>query len=130
MFDERHSTEGQPDRRRLQFSIRSLFVLTFVVALFCSAATTFSGASRLLAIMVLAWATAGAIFWRLHAAKEVLLTHGSGPLLGAIFCGLVIWSENFWCDAMATCPGVLAIYLFATTAVSVAYAMLCWLRRR
>ena len=77
-------------RQPFQFTIRTLLVLTLVVAMFCSAAETFQGTSRLLAFAILAWAVAGPILWKIGATRDAVLVHLGAPILYAV----AIWSDR------------------------------------
>ena len=77
-------------RKPFQFTLRTLFLVTLVVALFCSAAATFDGIALLLAIAAIAWAVIGAVYWKMRAALAVVFAHLCGPAYAAI----VVWAVS------------------------------------
>jgi hypothetical protein len=115
------------DRRRLQFTLRSLFLLTFVVALFCSAAVTFEGMVRLFAFAVLVWAIIGAAYWRTSAGWLAVSAHVCGPIVGAILWAVSAWRHSAWVHAWET---LLGVGFLAGAIVSIAVACVGPFRRR
>ena len=87
--DSRNDTQkndggnGSSAREPFQFTLRTLFLVTLVVALFCSAAATFEGMARFLAVAAIAWAVVGAIYWKMRAAPAVVFAHICGPVYAA-----------------------------------------------
>ena len=81
-------------RRPFQFTLRTLLLLTLVVALFCSAAVTFGGIARFLAIATVAWAGVGAIYWKVRVALAAVLAHVFCPIYVAIVVGVSAWQEH------------------------------------
>jgi hypothetical protein len=112
------------DRRPFQFTIRTLMLLTLVVALFCSAAVTFEGMSRILAFTVLLWLLSGGLCWKMRAAASTIIAHLIGPAYGlALWIGSAC-KGSVWAGEGAT---FLALGFFASAGLSI---VLVWLRRR
>ena len=126
MVKQPKPVDGCPDHRRFQFSLRSLFVLTFVVALFCSAATTFTGLTRTLVIAGLAWTIAGTLCLRLRVYRDIVVaSHLCGPYFVIIpFVAAEHGHPDFWkalSEAFAAGLWASAIAL---------YGVFFWLRQR
>jgi hypothetical protein len=127
MVDRSNPTQNGLDRRRFQFSLRSLFLLTFVVALFCSAATTFEGMVRLFAFAVLAWTMIGVTYWRRRAGWLAISAHVCGPIVGAILWAGSVWRHSVWTQAWET---LLGVGFVAGALVSVGIVCVGWFRGR
>jgi hypothetical protein len=78
------------ERKPFQFTLRTLFLLTLIVALFCSAAATFEGMALFLAVTALAWGVIGAIYWKMRTGPAVVFAHLCGPAYAAI----VVWAVS------------------------------------
>jgi hypothetical protein len=118
-------------RKPFQFMLRTLFLLTFVVALLCSAAATFEGMALFLAIAAIVWAVVGAIDCKIRAGWAVAFAHLCGPAYAAI----VVWAftagrHHAWVgewNARDIREVTIAVGLVASTVASMAVV---WLRRR
>jgi hypothetical protein len=75
-------------RAPFQFTLRTLFLVTLVVALFCSAAATFDGIALFLAVAAIAWAVVAAIHWKMRTSLAVVFAHLCGPAYAAI----IVWA--------------------------------------
>jgi hypothetical protein len=91
---------------RFQFTLRTLFAVTLVVALFCSAAATFSDMTLFLAITVLVWAVLAAIYWKVRASLAVALAHACGPVFGGVMVAVSAWRQSAWLYAWEVLVGV------------------------
>jgi hypothetical protein len=80
--------DGIIARKPFQFTLRTMFLVTLVVALFCSAAATFEGMALFLAVAAIAWAAIGAIYCKMRAGSAVAFIHLCGPAYAAI----VVWA--------------------------------------
>jgi hypothetical protein len=100
-----------------------MFLVTFVTALFCSAATTFQGWMRLFAVVALAWVIAGLLYWKWHSPLPVFIAHFSGAVFGLTVWGVMCHEEKFWADWWEDLPQILTVALFPTTVVSAFYAL-------
>jgi len=117
-----------PDRRRFQFTIRSLLLLTFIVALFCSAAVTFRGLPRTLVIAGLAWTVAGMLCVRLRVYRDiVVVAHLCGPILITI---PVVAAEHGHPGFREFLLTAFATGLLASAIAGGLYGIFFWLRRR
>jgi hypothetical protein len=99
------STASQA-RNPFQFTLRTLMLVTFVVALFCSAATTFSDTMLFLAIAVLVWAVLAAIYWKAHVSLAVASAHACGPVFGGILVAASALRHSAWLCAWEVLVGV------------------------
>ena len=123
---------GDPTvRKPFQFTLRTLFLLTLVVALFCSAAATFEGMALFLAVTTIAWAVIAAIYWKMRTGPAVVFAHICGPVYAAIVVWAVsagrthVWlgqwkPRNIW-------EVTIAVGLLASAVASLG---IVWLRRR
>ena len=110
--------------RPFQFTIRTLMLLTLVVALFCSAAVTFEGMTRILTFTALLWLLSGGLCWKMRAAASTILAHLAGPIYGlALWIGSAC-KGSVWAGEGAT---FLAVGFFASAGLTI---VLVWLRRR
>jgi hypothetical protein len=123
MAGQSNSGEDSLDRRRFQFSLRSLFLLTFVVALFCSASVTFEGITRLITF----WAILGVAYWRIRAGWFAIFALFCGPIVGAILWAGSVWRHSAWTQAWET---LLGVGFFAGALVSIGVVCVGWLGRR
>jgi hypothetical protein len=122
---------GPVVRKPLQFTLRTLFLVTFVVALLCSAAATFDGMALFLAVAAIVWAVIGAIYCKTRAGWAVAFAHLCGPAYAAI----VVWAftagrHHAWIgewNPRDIREVTIAVGLVASTVASVAVV---WLRRR
>jgi hypothetical protein len=114
-------------RKPFQFTLRTLFLVTFAVALFCSATTTFDGIMLFFALSVVAWGIIGAVYWKMRAAGIIVFAHACGPLLGATAWTCSVWRGSAWERAWET---LLAVGCIAGAVVSVGIACGLRLRRR
>ena len=80
-------------RKPFQFTLRTLFLLTLIVALFCSATATFEGMVLFLAVTTIAWAAIAAIYWKMRTGPAVVFAHACGPAYAAI----VVWAVSAGC---------------------------------
>ncbi len=84
-----NDSDADPSARKpFQFTLRTLFLVTSVVALFCSAAATFEGIALLLAVATITWAVVGAVYWKMRTAPTVVFAHLCGPAYAAI----IVWA--------------------------------------
>ena len=124
--------DGSLVRKPFQFTLRTLFLVTLVVALFCSAAATFEGIALFLAVAAIAWAVIGAVYWKMRTPLAVVFAHLCGPACAAIIVWAVsagrihVWvgewnSQDIW-------QVTVAVGLLASTLVSIGIA--CTLRLR
>ena len=106
-----------------QFTLRTLFLVTLVVALFCSAAATFEGMALFLAVAAIAWAAIGAIYCKMRAGLAVAFIHLCGPAYAAI----VVWAfsagrDHVWIgqwNSRDIWEVTIAVGLLASTVASV-----------
>jgi hypothetical protein len=112
-------------RKPFQFTLRTMFLVTFVVALCCSATTTFDGIMLFFAVSVIAWGVVGVVYWKIRAAAAVVFAHVCGPLLGAMAWVGSAWRGSAWVRAWET---LLAVGCIAGAMVSVGIALA--IRRR
>jgi hypothetical protein len=93
---------GDPFARKpFQFTLRTLFLVTFVVALFCSAMATFEGIAMLLAIAAIIWAVVGVIHCKLRTSLMIVFAHLCGPAYAALIVWAVMASrgQHIWIGA-------------------------------
>ena len=135
--DSRNDTQkndggnGSSAREPFQFTLRTLFLVTLVVALFCSAAATFEGIARFLAVAAIAWAVVGAIHWKMRAARAVVFAHICGP----VYAPILVWAvsvgrDHVWIgewNSRDICEVTVAVGLLASSVASMGIA---WWRRR
>jgi hypothetical protein len=95
-MDRGGPSDGPLLLKPFQFTLRTLFLVTFVVALFCSATTTFDGIMLFFAISVIVWGVIGAVYWKIRAAGVVVFAHGCGPMLGAMAWAGSAWRGSAW----------------------------------
>ncbi len=126
--DTRLKVSGAGDdslaRRPFQFTLRTLLLLTFIVAIFCSAAVTFHGMTRVLAFTVLLWAVAGGLCWRRRVAGSTVVAHLAGPTYASVLWIASACEGSVWGREAAT---FFAVGFFASTLLTI--ALVC-LRRR
>ncbi|MEN6451658.1 MAG: Uma2 family endonuclease [Thermoguttaceae bacterium] len=118
-----HSADTPGGNGPFQYSLRSMFVLTFVVALFCSAATTFQGAMRTFAVVALAWLVAGGLYWKWRLPFPVLIVHAWGPVVGVLVCWGAACQEGSWEDWWADVPTILLGAFVPTIPISALFAL-------
>jgi hypothetical protein len=107
-------------RGRFQFTLRTLFAVTLIVALFCSAVATFSETMLFLAIAVLVWAVLAAIYWKIRASSAVALAHACGPVFGGVMVVVSVWRHSAWLYAWEVLVGV-GLAAGAIVSVHIAY---------
>jgi hypothetical protein len=83
-------------RKPFQFTLRTLLLLTLVGALFCSAAVTFDGMTRVLAFALILWAVAGAWCCRIWSLKAAVLAYFGGPIYGVILWTGSVKRASVW----------------------------------
>ena len=118
--------DSQPSGR-FQFTLRTLLLATFVVALFCSAAATFEGMGLFLAVTAIAWATIGAVYWKIRVPLVVTCAHACGPVFGGIMWAVSAWRHSIWAHVWEV---LLGVGLAASVVVSVHLTCVLRFRRR
>jgi hypothetical protein len=118
------SGDGPLARKPFQFTLRTMFLVMFVVALFCSAAATFDGMARILAFTAILWLVVGAKCLKMRAAGSTLVTYFGGPMYGVILWAGSACRGSVWRHEGAT---LFAVAFFAGAVLAVS---LVWLRRR
>jgi hypothetical protein len=83
-------------RKPFQFTLRTLFLLTLVVALFCSALATFDGELAILATGTIAWVPLAAVYWKKRVGRAVAFAHLCGPAYAAFVWALSASQGDFW----------------------------------
>jgi hypothetical protein len=86
----------------MQFTIRTLLIITLIVALFCSATVTFHGQSRYYAIVILAWILLAGIYLCFRHLRSAIIPHILGPIVALMISPLCILDKNllFWSDRL------------------------------
>jgi hypothetical protein len=120
MSDSETQPAASQDRGRFQFTLRTLFAVTFVVALFCSAAATFRDTMLFLAVSVLVWMVLAAIYWKVRASLAVAFAHACGPVLGGILVAVSAWRHSAWLYAWEVLLGV-GLVASAIVSIQIAY---------
>ena len=83
-------------REPFQFTLRTLFLLTSVVALSCSAAATFDGELAFLAVGTIPWVALAAVYWKKRVKRAIVFTHLCGPAYAA-FVWTILASQGDFC---------------------------------
>jgi hypothetical protein len=110
--------------RPFQFTLRTMLLLTLVVALFCSAAITFEGMSRILAFSALLWLVVGAACCRMRAAATTDIAYIAGPVYGVVLWAGSAYRGSVWQQEWRR---LFAVGFFAGSVLTV--SLVC-LRRR
>jgi hypothetical protein len=115
----------------MQFTIRTLLIITLIVALFCSAATTFQGTSRYYAIVILAWIILAGVYLGYKQFRSAIIPHILGPIMALGFCILyIIVEEDTWKDRLEILPHIFLIGLFVGIFVGALYVLMLRIRRQ
>ena len=108
-------------REPFQFTLRTLFLLTLVVALFCSALATFDGELAFLAAGTIAWVPLAVVYWKKRVKRAVTFAHLCGPAYAAFVCALSAAQGDFWDCAWKLTLGA-GFTASAVTSVGIAFA--------
>jgi hypothetical protein len=114
----------------MQFTIRTLLYVTLIVALFCSAAVSFSGLSRYYAIIGLTWIVYGGIYLRFRLLRSALIPHVLGPIVALMIWLLTMFDKDLlWIECLEMLPQFILIGLFVGIIVGSLCALLLQVRR-
>jgi hypothetical protein len=109
----------------MQFTIRTLFIITFIVALFCSATVTFQGQSRYYAIVILAWILLAGAYLSFRNLRSAIIPHILGLIVALMIWPLCILDKSllFWSDRLELLPPFILIGLFVGIIVGLTYTI-------
>jgi hypothetical protein len=110
-----------------QYTLCTLLLVTLVVALFCSAASTFNGMILFLAVTTIAWATIAAVYWKNRVSLVVAFAHACGPVYGVVMLAVSAYRHSLWVEAWET---LLAVGLTAGIVASLGIGCTLRLWRR
>jgi hypothetical protein len=118
-------------RGRFQFTLRTLFAVTFVVAVFCSAVATFSDTMHFLAIAAIVWGVLAVVYWKARASLAVVSAHACGPVLGGILVAASAWRHSAWLSAWEVLVGVgLVASMIVSVHIACGHRLFVWVIRR
>jgi hypothetical protein len=118
-------------RGRFQFTLRTLFAVTFVVAVFCSAVATFSDTILFFVIAAIVWAVLAVVYWKVRASLAVVSAHACGPVLGGILVAGSAWRHSAWLSAWEVLVGVgFVASVIVSVHIACGHRLFVWAIRR
>ena len=90
-------SDAEPSvREPFQFTLRTLFLVTSVVALSCSALATFDGELAFLGVGTVPWVALAAVYWKKRVKRAIVFTHLCGPAYAAFVWAILASQGDFW----------------------------------